>query len=121
MATFLPEEALPLKVKIGGELYSVEWFDEGTLKAHDGEPCMGSAEPDLHKIKLERGQSIQALFDTVRHELTHMGNNTYGISDGMLEEEFTDRTTKAWNDLWVQNPKLVVWFSKMARLVRKLK
>mgnify|MGYP001615466971 FL=1 len=118
--TYNFENKLPTKIKVGGELYSVEWFEVGSLISKAGDALMGQVEPDQHKIQLEKGQSLQALMDTVRHELTHVANHVYGVKDRMKEEDITDRSTKAWNDVWINNPKLVVWFSKIAAEIRKL-
>jgi hypothetical protein len=119
VAAYNFEQELPVQIRIGAALYTIEWFEHGTIRDDDGERLLGQTDFEKHHIKLEREQTLQCLVDTVRHEITHASNDVYGVKDKMLEEEFTDRTTKAWNDIWIHNPKLVVWFSKAAMEQRK--
>lgn len=114
------EGKLPVRIKIGSEVFSVVWWDIHTLVNEKGEELLGQTEPDEHILNIEREQDVQSLMDTVRHEITHAANKVYGVKDRMTEEDVTDRTTKAWNDIWIHNPKLVVWFDRAAKHVRKL-
>lgn len=113
------EAKLPTKIKVGGEVFSVEWVEKDTLKSDEGLASNGLTDLDNNIIQLEKGQTLQRLVDTVRHEVTHAGNSVYGVQDGMTEEDFTERSTKAWNDVFLHNPKLVTWLNLTVRELRR--
>ena len=108
---------LPRRVKIGQYTFRITIT---TAKDNDVlEGCDGITDFEAFRIYLHEGIARQRAINVVQHELTHAINWVYGIDDGALEEHITTQHTNGLIELWVSNPKVMNWFVKNLRAMKR--
>lgn len=108
---------LPRRIKVGQYTFRVLIGTPATYA--DLEGCDGITDFNKFRIYLHEGIALQRAINVVQHELTHAINWVYGIDDGAEEEHITTQHTNGLIELWMSNPKVVNWFVKNLRLVKK--
>lgn len=81
--------------------------------------CDGMADFETFRIYLDERLHRQRAVNVVQHELTHAINWVYGIADGADEEHITTQHTNGLIELWVSNPKVMNWFVKNLRAMKR--
>jgi hypothetical protein len=108
---------LPRRVKIGQ--YTFRVLVSNATEAPILEDCDGITDFETFRIYVDESLHRQRAVNVVQHELTHAINWVYGISDGAEEEHITTQHTNGQIELWVSNPKVVNWFVKNLRAMRR--
>lgn len=109
---------LPRRIKIGQYTFRITVTTPAQHEILDG--CDGITDFEAFRIYLHEGIALQRAINVVQHELTHAINWVYGIDDGAQEEHITTQHTNGLIEMWMSNPKVVNWFVKNLRLVKKL-
>lgn len=112
-----PYHGLPRRVKIGQ--YTFRVIVSNAQDSPDLEGCDGITDFEKFRIYLDETLPFQRAVNVVQHELTHAINWVYGINDGADEEHITTQHTNGLVAMWVSNPKVVNWFVKTLRLMKR--
>jgi hypothetical protein len=122
-------DKLPRKIWVG--TYEFRIFvvpaNDPVLVEDPDEIAEGLTCTDTRRIWFADGLEPRRLFELVWHETRHAVNWAYDVEDKLaaggdaeiLEEELTELDGRAWTALWLDNPKLVRWFSGVATQIRK--
>lgn len=108
---------LPRRVKIGQYTFRIVITTADQNDILEG--CDGITDFETFKIYLHEHLARQRAINVVQHELTHAINWVYGIDDGAEEEHITTQHTNGLIELWVSNPKVVNWFVKNLRAMKR--
>jgi hypothetical protein len=108
---------LPRRIKVGQYTFRVLIGTPEVYADLDG--CDGITDFEKFRITLHEGVALQRAINVVQHELTHAINWVYGIDDGAQEEHITTQHTNGLIELWMSNPKVVNWFVKNLRAVKR--
>jgi len=66
----------PLRVRVLGKRFTVEWCDEGNTSLDD---CYGIADSANQKIYIQTGLPVETEQDTVLHEVMHCIEEAMGL------------------------------------------
>jgi hypothetical protein len=85
----------------------------------DCDGCFEDGE-DGRGIYLASSLDKRKLFEVVIHEITHVIDWAYELEDEGLEEELVAKTHgKAWSQVYLDNPRLLRWFTHIVTALRK--
>jgi hypothetical protein len=122
MTTTRPEYAadifkgLPRRMQVGAFVFRV------LLESSEHEllaEAFGRCDTDNRRIYVRQDMDAELALNTVVHELSHAVNWVYGVNDDSTEEQFTGQHTNGLIDLWMRNPRLVLWITKTLRRAKK--
>ncbi len=108
---------LPRRVKIGQYTFRIRISNPE--ESPDLEGCDGITDFETFRIYLDERMPLQRAVNVVQHELTHAINWVYGINDGADEEHITTQHTNGIVEMWISNPKVVNWFVKNLRAMKR--
>jgi hypothetical protein len=112
-------KGIPKTVRIGCYVFRVEVSE---FEDSEAAGTFGHMNPISQKIRLRPGMTTQNLANTFIHEVAHGITWLYGAgvhTGGSYEDTEEDFVTKIANGLcafWQDNPKAVVWWTKILRL-----
>lgn len=108
---------LPRRIKVGQYTFRVVISNE--TDQPDLEGCDGITDFAKFRIYLDETLHRQRAVNVVQHELIHAINWVYGVDDGAEEEHITTQVTNGLVELWMSNPKVVNWFVKNLRAMKR--
>jgi hypothetical protein len=108
---------LPRRIKIGQ--YTFRLLVSNPVESSILTDCDGITDFETFRIYLDEKLHRQRAINVVQHELTHAINWVYGIDDGAAEEHITTQHTNGLIELWVSNPKILSWFNKNLRAMKR--
>lgn len=112
---------LPRRVRIAGLDFTLKVV--GPDKRPEIDKNNGLCLPDSREVLLDaemvRESDPSLILNTVVHELTHAVNSHFGVTDASTEEDFCTNHTNGVVAMWLDNPKLVAWITRLLRLVRE--
>ncbi len=121
-----PVRGLPRRVWIGSYEFPLtlvprdhpELTSDGTDDDPDADGCTLFEHPG-RAILLADDLGPRELFDTVLHELTHAVNFVGDLPDTSTDEEICTAHGKVWSQLWLDNPRLQAWFTRVLNQLRR--
>lgn len=109
---------LPPRIKLGAHTWRFGWH-EGPQEIGQKTPrdCWGLCHHDHLKITFERGLKKQPptyAAEVVLHEVAHAVHHTFGVVDGLDEEDVTERAARGWLQVIADNPQFVAYVRDLA-------
>lgn len=108
---------LPRRIKVGQ--YTFRLMVTNPTEQPDLENCDGLTDFNKFHIYLDETMRRQRAINVVQHELIHAINWVYGVNDGAEEEHITTQVTNGLVEMWMSNPKVVNWFVKNLRVMKR--
>lgn len=108
---------LPRRIKVGQYTFRLavtNATEQPDLQDRDGLTDFGT-----FRMYLDETLQRQRAVNVVQHELLHAINWVYGVDDGATEEHITTQVTNGLVELWMSNPKVVNWFVKNLRAMKR--
>mgnify|MGYP003656967002 CR=1 FL=1 len=99
----------PSTVKVLGLLYTLKWVDSCS-----GGDCLGWCDNNDLTITIVTQQPDTALANVFLHEVIHAINCSMNI-EGVDEEKLTNRLANGLCSVWVDNPQVWNWWSKLLK------
>lgn len=110
------ERKLPKRVFVGHYEFALKVVDPATPELEGSD---GMTYTDRSEIYIASGMSLRRLLNVVQHEVNHVINWSREIADGASEEEFTTKNSDGTTEMWIDNPGLITWQTKVSREIRK--
>jgi hypothetical protein len=108
---------LPRRVKIGQYTFRLSISTPTETPILEG--CDGITNFENFRIYFDDTLHRQRAVNVVQHELIHAINWVYGVNDGAEEEHITTQVTNGLVEMWMSNPKVVSWFNKNLRAMKR--
>ena len=113
---------LPRKLKVGNFTYRVHVLppDDPRLKVdEESEHGYGLTDTISLKVYLDGSMQRENALTVVLHETQHMIDSVFGIDDSATEEHVATMSGVGWFNVWMDNPKLPTWVTRMTREIRR--
>jgi predicted mannosyl-3-phosphoglycerate phosphatase (HAD superfamily) len=110
-------KGLPRRIHVGGHTYRV--LIQSVEENAELENAFGLTDLEKFRIHLFVGMPASQALEVVQHEVSHVINDVFGVTDDSSEEQFTTQHSKGLIEIQLRNPRYVNWINKTLRRVRK--